>query len=134
VIGRGLLVWLLLVAVAIGNGTARQYLLLPRIGAYAGHVTSSVTLSLLILLVAAMTVRWIGPASARQAWIVGLLWLLCTVAFEFIAGHFVFGHPWAKLLADYDVRQGRVWLLVLVVTALAPRWAAGFRGLLPPTP
>lgn len=59
---------------------------------------------------------------------IGVLWLVATVTFEFLAGHVVFRNPWPKLLADYDVRQGRVWVVVLVATALAPRWAAGVRG------
>ena len=127
---RALLAWLALCAVAVANGTVRQFLLLPAVGSYAGHVISSVTLSLLILLVAWLSIRWIGPATVRQAWLVGFLWLSATVAFEFLAGHYLFRNPWPKLLADYDVRQGRVWVVVLVATLLAPRWAAGARGVI----
>jgi len=134
VVSRALLVWLGLMAVAIANGTFRQFVLLPAVGAYGGHLISSVSLSLLILLVTWLTIRWIGPATAPQAWTVGLLWLGTTVAFEFVAGHYLFHHPWSKLLADYDVRQGRVWVVVLIATALAPRWAAGARGLLTQLP
>jgi hypothetical protein len=54
---------------------------------------------------------------------VGILWAVLTVAFEFLAGHYAFGHPWPELLADYDLLRGRVWLLVLVTTLVAPRWA-----------
>jgi hypothetical protein len=127
---RALLVWLGLMVVAIANGTFRQYVLLPAVGSYAGHVVSSVTLSLLILLVAWLSIRWINPTSTRQAWAVGVLWLATTVVFEFVAGHYLFRHPWSKLLADYDVRQGRVWIIVLSTTFAAPRWAAGVRRLL----
>ena len=127
---RALALWLVLCGVAIANGTVRQFVLVPRIGAYPGHVASSISLSLLIFFVAWLGIRWIGPATARQAWAVGAAWLLATVAFEFLAGHYLFRNPWSKLLADYDVRQGRVWVLVLIATALAPRWAAGARGLL----
>jgi len=134
VIGRALAVWVLLSLIAIGNGSVRQFLVVPRLGAYAGHVISSVSLSLLILLVTWLTIRWIGPATAPQAWTVGVLWLGTTVVFEFVAGHYLFHHPWSKLLADYDVRQGRVWVVVLIATALAPRWAAGMRGLLTQLP
>ena len=124
---RALIVWLALCAVAVANGTVRQFLLPPAVGPYAGHVISSVTLSLLILLMAWLSIRWIGPATVQQAWLVGVLWLSATVAFEFLAGHYLFRNPWPKLLADYDVRQGRVWVVVLVTTLLAPRWAAGAR-------
>jgi hypothetical protein len=126
---RALLVWLVLCAVAVANGTVRQFLLVPRTGPATAHVVSSLTLSALILLVAWLSIRWIGPVTSRQARSVGALWLLATVAFEFGAGHYLFGNPWAKLLADYDVRQGRVWVLVLLATALAPSWAAAARGL-----
>lgn len=128
-VGRAFLVWVALCLLAIANGTVRQYLLVPSVGAYGGHLISSASLSLLILLVAWWTVPWIGPATLRDAWAIGVLWLATTVVFEFVAGHFLFHHPWSKLLADYDVRQGRVWVVVLVATAVAPRWAAGIRGM-----
>jgi len=132
VILRAAVVWLLLCAVAVANGTVRQFLLVPRIGPAAGHVVSTLSLSILIAVVAWCSIRWIGPATSAEAWAVGALWLLATLAFEFGAGHYLFRNPWPKLLADYDVRQGRVWVLVLLATALAPRWAAGVRGLISP--
>lgn len=126
---RAFLIWLTLSVVAVANGSVRQFVLLPSFGAYAGHVLSSISLSLLILLVTWATIRWVGPSTARQAWAIGACWLALTVAFEFLAGHYLFRNPWSKLLADYDVRQGRVWVVVLLATAVAPRWAAGVRGL-----
>lgn len=53
----------------------------------------------------------------------GGFWLALTVAFEFAFGRAVAGHSWARLLRDYDVRRGRFWTAVLVVTFLAP-WIA----------
>jgi hypothetical protein len=47
------------------------------------------------------------------------------VAFEFGFGHYVSGAPWTELLADYDVRAGRLWPLVLFTTIVAPSlWGA----------
>ena len=34
-----------------------------------------------------------------------------------------------ELLVDYDVTQGRIWVLVPIVTAMAPWWMARVRGL-----
>lgn len=70
---------------------------------------------------------WIGLLAL--AWAVGAGWVLLTVAFEFLAGHYLFGRPWAQLTADYDVLSGRIWPLVLVATLVAPRFVAGQRGL-----
>ena len=40
------------------------------------------------------------------------------VTFEFGFGHYVAREPWAKLLADYDVRRGRIWRVVPLWLAL----------------
>lgn len=42
------------------------------------------------------------------------------VAFEFLFGHYVAGHSWERLLHDYNLVAGRVWLILLVWVALAP--------------
>jgi len=71
------------------------------------------------------TVRWIGPRTGRDALLVGLLWLTLTPAFEFSAGHNLFGHSREKLLANYNLARCRVSLLVLVlVTILLAPWGA----------
>ncbi len=121
-LARALVTWLGLVALAIGNGTLREFLVTPRWGAAAGHVSSSLLLSLLILGVAWLAIPWIAPTGARGALGVGLVWLGCTVAFEFGFGRWR-GKSWQVLLADYDLARGRIWLLVLVATVLAP-WLA----------
>ena len=75
---------------------------------------------LVILFATWLTIGWIGPTTARQAVAVGALWVGLTLAFEFGVGHYGFGNPWAELLADYDLRRGRIWILVLLTTLLAP--------------
>ena len=60
---------------------------------------------------------------------VGMMWLGFTVTFEFIFGHYVVGHPWAHLLYDYNLLQGRLWVLVLVWTVFAPLAVFKLRGL-----
>jgi hypothetical protein len=54
-----------------------------------------------------------------------------TLGFECLVGHFLFGNPWSRLLEDYNVLRGRIWVLVLVTIAVAPRLCARVRGLLP---
>jgi hypothetical protein len=76
-----------------------------------------------------MSIRWIAPRSAQQAWEVGLIWVALTLAFEFLAGHYVFHNPWSRLLEDYNVVRGRIWILVLITTLMSPRLCAGLRNL-----
>jgi hypothetical protein len=54
----------------------------------------------------------------------GIAWLTITVLFELAFGHWVAGHPWSRLLADYNILAGRLWVFVLLTTALAP-WLMG---------
>lgn len=124
---RGLLAWCVLMVIAVLNGTFRVALLNPGLGEPTGHIVSSLTLSLFILLLAWVLVPWVGPASLGEALAVGGLWLLLTLAFEFGFGHFVAHHPWSELLADYNIAAGRIWVLVLLTTFLAPLLVARFR-------
>jgi hypothetical protein len=126
-LARALVVWFALLAVAFGNGALRELVLVPRLGPAYGHLASTLSLCALILAVTKATIGWIAPADAQAAWTVGGCWLVLTLAFEFLGGHFLFGKPWATLFADYDVRNGRVWVLVLVATVAAPALAAGGR-------
>lgn len=125
---RALTVWLGLMVVAIANGAFREAVLRPRVGELAGRIVSTLLLCALILLIAVLSIGWIGPADARQAFIVGSVWLGLTLAFEFLAGHYLFGDPWEKLLADYNILRGRLWVLVPITTLLAPWLAMRMRG------
>ena len=51
--------------------------------------------------------------SAGEAWATGFWWLALTILFEFGFGHFVAGHSWQTLLADYNIFAGRLWLFFL---------------------
>jgi hypothetical protein len=132
ILARALVVWIVLLIGAIANGAVREYAFVPRMGETAGHVLSTLTLCFAIFLLSWLTIGWIRPLSARDAWAVGSLWLSLTLSFEFLAGHYVFGHPWRRLVGDYNVFRGRVWILVLVTTVVAPVAAAAARGLLRP--
>jgi hypothetical protein len=65
---------------------------------------------------------------------VGILWAVLTLGFEFLAGHYAFGKSWAVLLEDYDLRRGRIWIAVLVMVLIAPLWTARMQGLLSARP
>lgn len=125
---RAFATWFLLLILAVLNGGVRDTWLSPRLGDTVGRALSTLLLWL-ILLTTWMTIGWIRPATTREALRAGTLWLALTLSFEFVVGHYGFGKPWAELLADYDVRRGRIWVLVLVVTFLAPLWTARLRGL-----
>lgn len=117
---RYALAWLLLMAAAIANGVLRQYGYGPFLSELHAHQLSSVTGIALFWLLTWWLHRIWPLASARQAWQVGVMWLVMTLCFEFLFGHFVAGHSWSRLLADYDLLAGRLWVLVLLAVLIAP--------------
>ncbi len=48
------------------------------------------------------------------------MWLSLTVAFEFLFMHYVAGLPWVRLVHDYNVFAGRVWVVVLIWVTATP--------------
>ena len=112
---------------AVVNGTFRVILLNPRLGEPVGHIVSSLMLSLFILLLAGCSCPGQDPSPPAAALALGGLWLLLTLAFEFGFGHFVAHKPWRELLADYNIAAGRIWVLVLLTTLLAPLIVARVR-------
>ncbi len=128
---RAVVIWCALLVVASINGFVREAVLIPRTGDVAGRALSTLALSTFIVIVTWFSIGWIAPRSVQQAWAVGVMWVALTLAFEFLAGHYLFHNPWSRLLEDYDVLRGRIWILVLVVTLASPRLCAGLRNLLP---
>ena len=125
---RAMVVWCGLLILAVLNGAVRVGWLIPRVGEHVGHLLSTISLSGLILLTTWATADWLGLTTVRRALATGLLWVALTIGFEFLAGHYVFGAPWPQLTADYDLTAGRIWVLVLITTTMAPLFALRVRG------
>jgi hypothetical protein len=126
---RAVLIWCALLLIASINGLVREALLIPRIGEVGGRAISTLALSALIVVLTWISIGWIAPRSAQQAWAVGVIWVVLTLAFEFLAGHYVFHNAWSRLLEDYNVVRGRIWILVLMTTLVSPRLCASLRNL-----
>lgn len=122
---RALAVWFLLFVIAFGMGVLREALLTPRIGETAAHVVGTFVVVALFLVTIGLSVGWVVPSleTGRLLWL-GVGWTVLTVAFEFGFGRYVMGHPWSRLLHDYNLFAGRLWLLVLLTLLLGP-WLLG---------
>ena len=129
---KAFVIWLLLLALAILNAGIREKLLASWFGPQLALPLSGLSLSLLIFLVTLLVAPLLKARKAVHYWMVGAIWLAMTISFEFLFGHLVIGHSWAKLLEAYNVSTGNLWLLVLLVTAVSPYLAARARGLLTP--
>lgn len=114
-------VWLVLTVLAVLNGILRNATYARVVGEYAGHVLSSLIFIGVVFAVTYVFLRLVRlDYGLADLLVVGAAWVVMTVAFEFLFGHYVAGHPWPRLLADYNVLKGRVWALVLLAVFLGP--------------
>jgi len=119
---RGLLMWLLFAVVAIISGILREKYLTPRLGDLRGHQAGTlIVITLFFILTYCLLGNLLVKASTVQAWMLGIIWLIMTICFEFLFGHYVVGHSWQHLLADYNILKGRLWGMVLLGITLFPR-------------
>ena len=126
---KAVAVWLAILVCAVLNGALREGLL-RRLGKPVAPMLSGArALSIVILAIAWFAVPWFGRMAASRFVSVGVLWLLLTLAFEFTFGRLVQNQSWAQLFQAYTFKDGNIWPLVLVVTALAPVLVARIRGL-----
>lgn len=117
---RYVLAWFPMVVIAILNGVLREYTYGKRLSELRAHQVSTLTaLTLFGVYILGLTRLW-RIESSSKAVVIGLIWLLLTVGFEFGFGHYVAGHSWEKLMQDYNLFAGRLWILVLVWITVAP--------------
>lgn len=112
--------WLVLAVLAIINGVLRDSTYGRYLPELAAHQISTLTAIGGFGIAVWLFHRRQPTTSMREAWSIGALWLAMTVAFEFGFGHFIAGHSWERLFADYDVPAGRVWPLFLVWIFIMP--------------
>ena len=114
-----LLAWLGGPAIGIANGTVRELAYRDRVGEQRAHQLSTLTaIGLFAAYFDVLSRRWPLP-SERDALRVGGAWLALTVLFELGFGR-AEGKAWRELLADYDLRHGRLWPLALAWLAVGP--------------
>lgn len=109
-----------MIFIAIANGLFRERFLANRLSELQAHQLSTASMIVLFGIYVWIVFRIWTPMSASQAITIGLIWLVLTVIFEFLFGHYVAGHSWDRLLQDYNILEGRVWILVLVWITIAP--------------
>ncbi len=106
--------WLALALIGVTNGILRESTYGRYLSDLAAHQVSTLTGILMTGIAIWLFHRYQPTDSFQQAWLIGAIWLVMTVAFEFGFGHFVAGHSWQRLFADYNLLAGRVWSAFLV--------------------
>jgi hypothetical protein len=127
IVARALSVWLILICAEILHGIARAIFLVPYVGEFRSNQIGVFSGSIIILVTTLAFVRWIGATRTTELLAVGVLWLVLTLAFEVGFGRFVLGASWERLAADYNVLEGGMLPLGMLVLLLAPLIAGKLR-------
>ena len=120
--------WLVFLVVAIGCASIRENFLVPGLGPVRGRALGTLLVGAIIFGLIYAYVGRLRGATRGSLFNLGLFWTMATIAFEFLFGHYVMGHSWDSLWADYNIFQGRLWPLVLIVTLFGPLVAQKIRG------
>ena len=108
-----------MIVIAFANATFRQLFLLKHFSELRAHQLSTITLMLLCTIFVWAIFIHLQIQSPTQAFLIGSLWVVLTVAFEFSLGRLT-NKPWSYLFHDYHLFAGRIWTLFILYLFLLP--------------
>jgi hypothetical protein len=127
---KSIAIWLTFIFAESLNGTVRNLWLIPTIGDRLANQISFASGSLLILTIATLFIGWLNPSGITQMLGIGILWLLLTLGFEVGLGHYILGYSWDRIAADYNLFEGGLMSIGLMVVMLSPWIAAKIQRIL----
>lgn len=115
-------IWGILLMLAILNGLFRDQGYSRYLGERRAHQLGSIVFCLLILGVTWLFLHFSqrDPYTVPERLFIGAWWALLTLIFEFGFFHLIMKVPREKLIADYNLLRGRLFLLVLLTCLFAP--------------
>lgn len=116
---KHLLLWLPMIVLAFGNATLRELVFIKQFSEFRAHQLSTITLIILCSIYIWFVFPLLNIQNSKQALLIGLVWVLLTVAFEFSLGRLT-NKSWQYLFRDYDLFAGRIWLLFLFCLFILP--------------
>ena len=113
---RSFVVWVVMIVAETIHGILRRLFLLPIAGEIYSNQIGVFIGSLIILIVARIFYDWIRADSVLAQVKIGVLWCLLTFGFEFGLG-LAFGYSVHKILKDYDLSNGGLMLIGMMILA-----------------
>lgn len=130
-IRQAMVSWVLFMTAAFIEGIFRSLFLEPRLPGIATEILGIVVVLTTAVLIAYVFIKntWL-PHSERDLLLIGLLWVVFTVGFEFLFFHYAIGLSWNELLENYNVPQGHLYPIGLLMLLFTPFAVHRFRSTL----
>lgn len=113
--------WFLFMVLAIINAIIREAVYTSFLDELRAHQLSTFTLMTIFFIGTLLILRFSGlNLTTQEAIRMGTIWVIMTICFEFLAGHYAFGNSWNHLIADYNILKGRIWMFIPITTFVSP--------------
>ncbi|MBS3801709.1 MAG: hypothetical protein KGY65_03060 [Candidatus Thermoplasmatota archaeon] len=113
--------WFLFMVLAIINAIIREAVYTSFLDELRAHQLSTFTLMTIFFIGTLLILRFSGlNLTGQEAIMMGTIWVIMTICFEFLAGHYAFGNSWDHLIADYNILKGRIWMFIPITTFVSP--------------
>lgn len=119
--------WLGFLAVAIAVALFREKVLAAMVGQTEARTLATMLVTAVIFGLICVYVSRLDGATPGSLVRLGIFWTVLTILFEYIFSHFVLGVSWEFIGVDYNISQGRLWPLELLVILFGPLFAAKIR-------
>lgn len=119
--------WLPMILIAFVNATLRELLIVKYFSEFKAHQLSTIILIIFCSIYIWFVFPWLNIQNGKQAFKIGVIWVLLTVAFEFTLGRLT-NKSWSSLFQDYNLLAGRIWLLFLLSLFILPYLIHIFRS------
>lgn len=117
---KATMIWCIIVVFAIANGIFRESFLELYLEESIALPISGITLSIIIFTITFLSFKLIEKNRPLIYLYIGIQWVVMTLLFEFLFGHFVMKKSWQELLQVFHVFEGNLFLLALLTSLFSP--------------
>lgn len=116
---RQILFWLPMIIIAFANAALRELVFIKYFNEFQAHQLSTITLIIFCSVYIWVVFAHLRINNAKQALVIGFIWVLLTVVFEFSLGRLT-NKSWDYLLQNYHLFAGRIWVIFLFCLLMLP--------------
>lgn len=113
------LLWLPMIVLAFANAGLREMVFIKYFNDLQSHQLSTITLIILCFIYVGIVFRYLTIQTSRQALLLGFVWMVLTILFEFVLGRMM-NNSWEELLQNYHLLAGKIWPVFLICLFLMP--------------